>query len=363
MEQMTPRQRVIATLEHQPIDRIPFTWGFGFNHPPLEHLRRYLNIDTTEEMSERIRRVDDIGQIWPRYIGPDYRNVREGDTETTYWGYRTKFVSYGEDGYNETVYCPLAEAESVEEIDAYEFPRADWFDFSDLEAQIDAINKEQPKAIRFGGCNPFEICSWLRGFENVLMDTLVSPELLHCMMRHVTDFMLEYTKRALEAANGKIDILFTADDLGSQNGLLMSIETIREFIIPYHKEINDLAHQYGAKVMFHSCGSCILGVEDLIGCGVDILESLQFYTVGMTPEALKDNFGDRICFQGGISVQKTLPYGTPEEVTQEVEHLKRVLGKNGGYLLAPAHAIQAGTPPENIIAALKAAGRLEELLA
>ena len=91
-------------------------------------------------------------------------------------------------------------------------------------------------------------------------------------------------------------------------------------------------------------------VPGLIDMGIDILQALQFDAKGMDPSALKEDYGDVLCFEGGVSVQHTLPFGTPQDVRAEVEHLIRVLGKSGGYILGPSHAIQAGTPPENIVA-------------
>jgi len=91
-------------------------------------------------------------------------------------------------------------------------------------------------------------------------------------------------------------------------------------------------------------------VPGLIDAGIDVLQALQFSAKGMDPTTLKRRFGDRLCFEGGVSVQTTLPFGTSEDVRAEVKHLIRVLGRNGGYILGPSHAIQAGTPSENVVA-------------
>jgi uroporphyrinogen decarboxylase len=96
-------------------------------------------------------------------------------------------------------------------------------------------------------------------------------------------------------------------------------------------------------------------VEGLIDMEIDVLQALQFSAVGMDPAELKRRFGDRLCFEGGVSVQTTLPFGSPEDVRREVEELIAVLGENGGYILGPSHAVQAGTPPENIVAMFDAA--------
>jgi uroporphyrinogen decarboxylase len=98
-------------------------------------------------------------------------------------------------------------------------------------------------------------------------------------------------------------------------------------------------------------------VEGLIDAGVDVLQALQFSAKGMDPAVLKQRFGNRISFEGGVSMQTTLPFGTPDDVRAEVKELISVLGKGGGYILGPSHAIQAGTPPENILAMFDTASR------
>jgi uroporphyrinogen decarboxylase len=123
-----------------------------------------------------------------------------------------------------------------------------------------------------------------------------------------------------------------------------------ESLKPHHIRLNKAIHEFGTRVIYHSDGSVMAAVEGLIDMGVDVLQALQFSAEGMDPVELKRKTGDRLCYEGGISVQTTLPFGTAEDVRREVEQLITVLGKNGGYILGPSHAIQAGTPPENIVA-------------
>ena len=104
------------------------------------------------------------------------------------------------------------------------------------------------------------------------------------------------------------------------------------------------------RVIYHTDGAAMEAVDGLIDMGIDVLQALQFSAKGMDPAELKRRFGDRLCFEGGVSVQTTLPFGTVEDVRAEVEELIAVLGKGGGYVLGPSHAVQAGTPPENILA-------------
>ena len=130
----------------------------------------------------------------------------------------------------------------------------------------------------------------------------------------------------------------------------MSPEMWETFLKPYHVRLNEAIHGFGVKVIYHTDGAVMEAVEGLIDMGIDVLQALQFSAKGMEPRALKERFGDRLCFEGGVSVQTTLPFGTVDDVRREVEELIAVLGKGGGYILGPSHAIQAGTPAENIVA-------------
>ncbi|MFH1707610.1 MAG: uroporphyrinogen decarboxylase family protein [Planctomycetota bacterium] len=141
----------------------------------------------------------------------------------------------------------------------------------------------------------------------------------------------------------------------SQNGLLMLLAMWEEFIKPCHVRLNRAIHEFGARVIYHSDGAVMEAVPGLIDMGIDILQALQFDAAGMDPVGLKELYGRDLCFEGGVSVQKTLPFGTPEDVAAETTRLMRVLGKGGGYILGPSHAIQAGTPPANIMAMFDAA--------
>jgi uroporphyrinogen decarboxylase len=154
----------------------------------------------------------------------------------------------------------------------------------------------------------------------------------------------------LEVADGAVDLTFTADDIAGQRGLLLSLDMWERFIKPHHVRLNKTIHEFGVKVIYHSDGGVTRAVPGLIDMGIDVLQALQFSARGMDPASLKRDFGDRLCFEGGVSVQTTLPFGTTDAVRSETEMLISVLGTDGGYILGPSHAIQAGTPPENVLA-------------
>jgi uroporphyrinogen decarboxylase len=266
------------------------------------------------------------------------------------WGVRRKPVSYGSGEYNEIEFYPLGEADDPRDLDAHRWPTVDWFDYSVLPEQIAAIQKNGEYCLMVGNGNIFETSWYMRGFEKFFMDLVMNPEIAQAIFQRVCDFYVEHFRRILSAADGGVDLIFTADDIAGQNGLLMSLDMWSELLKPHHARLNRTIHEFGAKVMYHSDGGVMDAVPGLIEMGIDVLQALQFDARGMDPKRLKDEHGDKLCFEGGISVQSTLPFGAPDDVRREVRERIDVLGRNGGYILGPSHAIQAGTPPENIVA-------------
>ena len=186
------------------------------------------------------------------------------------------------------------------------------------------------------------------------MDMVQNPEIAHAIFSHIRDFYLEYERRILEAADGELDVLLTGDDFGSQYGPLISPAMWEEFLGEGFRQYIALAHSYGVKVMHHTCGSVRPLIPLMLERGLDVLQSLQPEASDMDPRALKAEFGDRLSFQGGISVQRTLPFGTPEEVEREVRDRIEALAPGGGYILGTAHNIQADVPLDNLKALLEA---------
>jgi uroporphyrinogen decarboxylase len=146
-----------------------------------------------------------------------------------------------------------------------------------------------------------------------------------------------------------------ADDIGGQNGLLVAPSTWERFIKPFHLSLNRVIHEFGVRLIYYSDGAVMEAVPGLIEMGIDVLQALQFSARGMDAIELKAQYGERLCFEGGVSVQTTLPFGDVAQVVAETRQLIRVLGRGGGYILGPSHAIQAGTPPENVYAMFETA--------
>jgi len=336
---MTPRERWLAVLERRKPDRVPMDyWATGeANTKLLDHL----GCGTLEEALD-ILHVDTPVSVGARYTGP---KPPEGED---IYGCRFKDVDYGTGIYREVVHNPLAEFETVEDIEKnYEWPDPDWWDYSGIPGQVRG-NEDRP--IRGGGSEPFLLYKSLRGQWKGYVDLVRNPDIVHYCLDRLFEIAYDNTRRVYEQIPGKVMITYVAEDMGSQTGLLISPKQIREFLIPRMKRMMDLAHEHGAFVFHHSDGSIRDILPDMIRAGIDVLNPVQWRCRGMEREGLKRDFGGDLVFHGAMDNQQTLPFGNVEDVQREVVDNLRILGGGGGYILAPCHNIQANTPMENVVA-------------
>jgi uroporphyrinogen decarboxylase len=182
------------------------------------------------------------------------------------------------------------------------------------------------------------------------MDMAVNPEIVHHCLDRLLHLGYENARRILEQIPGEVILSYVAEDMGGQEDLLFSPDSIREFLIPRMKKVIELVHQAGAFVFHHNDGSIRRIIPDMIEAGIDILNPIQWRCTNMDRAKLKQDFGDSVVFHGGMDNQQTLPFGTVDDVKEEVLENFRILGNKGGYILAPCHNIQTVSPPENIIA-------------
>jgi uroporphyrinogen decarboxylase len=345
----TGRQRVLDALAHRVPQRVPFAWGFG----PTYEMSSVLEKELAGRGASWAKLRDDVTDIMlahARYVGPPL------PARTDEWRIRRSFISHGAGAYYEIEHYPLAGLESVADIEAFPWPRAEDFDASRMRAEILASDPRRAKACRVLGGNPFEIYCWMRGLEESLTDLVMNPEFLHAAMDRITSIHEKRLEAVAAACGELVDLVFFADDLGGQQGLLLSREMYREFIQPYHRRLIGVMRRTMPKAwaLYHSDGSVFDVLPDLIDAGIDCLEAVQVETAKMEPWRLKQTFGRRISFHGGISVQQLLPHGTVNEVATTCRELVAMLGQGGGYIAAPSHAIQVGTPVPNVMAMLEA---------
>ena len=166
----------------------------------------------------------------------------------------------------------------------------------------------------------------------------------------------EIARRAFEAADGGIDLLWIGEDLGTQKSPLISFDLFRKHIRPKHQKIIDVAKSYGdLPVMIHCCGSSSWAFNDFIEMGINVVDTLQPEAANMSPKYLKETYGDKLAFNGSISTAGPMAYGTVQETIGNVKETIEIMKPGGGYVMAPTHMIQDNSPLENVLAAYEAA--------
>ena len=341
---MTPLERWLAVLNHELPDRVPL--DYSATPEATKKLMDYLGAKSMDEVYDRLHIDRKVG-VGPRYVGPE---LPQGEDV---FGCRYQDVDYGTGVYSECVYNPLAQYESADEIEVnYRWPSPDWWDYSDIPAQVKG---KDDLPVVGGGSEPFLTYKNLRGMEQAYVDLVLHPQIVHYCLDVLFNLAYENTRRIYEQIPGRVTYSYVAEDLGSQQSLLISPAQIREFLLPRMKRIMDLVHEAGAYVFHHSDGAVRPILPDMIAAGIDALNPIQWRCQGMEREGLKRDFGRKIAFHGAMDNQYTLAFGTVGEVRQEVLDNIRILGAGGGYILAPCHNIQAVSPPENVVAMYEAA--------
>lgn len=374
--ELSPKERIIRTIELKEIDKIPVDFG-GYiasviDDKPygIRSLYKYLELNDYSEpiVTPTLRSTLNIDERVIKRMGTDLRHVFLGGHPLKQFKDGTYIDSWGRHLKQSGSYIShqpqlalLRDAKTVKEINEFSY----WPDTKD--SIYTKGVKEQAKAYTEAGyavCANlgnagmlFHLYAYLRGFDKMFLDMKIEEELFFALADKIFEVSSEVATYFFSEVGDYIDIVLYCDDMGMQSQPLLSIEDYRKHIKPYSikwvKHIKKLVP--GIKVLYHTCGSIYDLIPDFIEVGVDILNPIQPLAHKMDPYELKKNFGDKICFHGGIDIQRLLNLGTPEQIKEKVRELMSILGRNGGWILAPAHNIQADTPPENIVALYDAA--------
>ncbi|HIC90452.1 MAG TPA: uroporphyrinogen decarboxylase [Anaerolineae bacterium] len=259
--------------------------------------------------------------------------------------------------YNERVGHPLARA-TLADLD--HFPWPDPHDPSRVRGLVEEARRlyeETDYSLVAGAISAgiFQDCWNLRGMSQFLQDMVLNRDFAEALLDRVLAIHIALWEHFLDAVGKYVDMVETADDLGTQRGLLISPSLYRELIKPRHIALNvAIRSRTQAKIFFHSCGAVMPLIDDFIETGIDVLNPIQPLPGLMDPEKLQKRYGRHLIFHGGLDVQVLLPSGTPDQVRSVVTHYLDVLGPEG-YIMAPANSVQPGTPPENLVAAYEAA--------
>ena len=342
---MTPRARWHAVLAGKQPDRIPC--DYAATPEVTARLLRDLGCGSERELWERLG-VDKL-----ILLGATHPGAKEAtwhmQSRWSVWHIEVANVSYGEGlgSYEEVVTSPLAKAETLADIEQFDWPDPEAWDVSGLRAKCEQWSSYPI----LGGCyEPFYLYCRLRGMERALADLAVNPAIPEAAMERIYYIHETVIRRSLQAAHGLVDFVYVAEDLGTQNSLLMSPAAFRHFIKPWLRKMIDLAHSFGVKALHHDDGAVRPLLPDLIEIGIDVLNPVQWRCRGMDREGLARDFGRSIVFHGAVDNQQTLPFGAPIDVRREVAQNIRIFSNCKGYIVAPCHNIQPNTSTTNILA-------------
>lgn len=373
MASLTPRERVLRTIGLKEPDRVPI--DIGSTHttslvaPAYDQFKEYLGVTSETKIVDNLSQVvcpdEEILERFHvdlRMLAPGASSFRgalagTGDGSiTTEWGFTYSRPEGGHYYISEPTFKD--NPPSMAALDNFNWP--DPTDPKRVEGLGEAAEKlhretDYAVALYFPG-RVLSLGQFMRGFGPWLEDLLVNQKFAGALMDRGLEIQLEIGGRVLEAVGDNVDIIYVADDLGGQTGPLMSPDLYRKMIKPRQRKLFDFMRSHSdAKIMVHSCGSVHAFIGDLVDMGVDAVNPVQISAKDMEPGKLKREFGDKICFWGGIDTHRVLPFGSPREVRDEVKRVIEELGPGGGYICSSVHNIQKEVPPENICAMLEAA--------
>jgi uroporphyrinogen decarboxylase len=346
---MNHRERVEMALNHEEPDRCPFQ--VSFTPEFADRLRAEMNLQSDHVHNphgggntyELERALDEDMLLtsvgWANsYYMDDKPYVDEWGVGWSIQAYETPF---GVGHYTEMSQFPLADDDA---IDSYQPPDPNRPElYKESEWMINEF-KDDYWIVGVTVTTIFEAAWALRGLEKMMLDMLLRPDIANRILDIPYRYHLTAAKKLVELG---VDMIWTGDDMGAQNSMLISPAMWRTYFKP--RMANFIAElkaiNPNVKVAYHSDGNIRPIIPELIEIGLDVLNPIQ--PASMDPAGIKRDFGDKLCFWGSIDEQYTLPFGSPEEVRAEVQHRMRTIGKDGGLILAPTHHVQLDTPLEN----------------
>lgn len=373
-ETMIPRERMLAALNHEIPDRVPLDLGgnqTGIHKNAYRKLIQHLGIadevrilDAVQQLAVPCEPLLERLRIDTRYIragaAADWKGgIVQAQRDGKLWHDLTDEFgirwSMPEDAphYMDITLHPLANA-TLQDVANHPWPKGgDPGRFAGLRDRALALKKDTPYAVVSGISGVvYEICWYLRGLEQWFCDLMTQPEFCEAMLDQTLRFWMDWFRAFLDEVGDLVDVIMIGDDLAGQNGPLFKPELYRRLVKPRHKRlVQYIRSRTHAKIWYHTCGSCVDFIPEIIDNGAHILNPVQISARHMDAADLKARFGNQIVFWGGgVDSQHILPRGTPEEVAANVRQNLQAFMPGGGYVFNNVHNIQGEVPPENIVA-------------
>ena len=349
---MTSRERVCQALDHKKTDRMPA--DFRATDSVTGKIIRYMGVVDEEELLQALG--VDLRRILFDHNLPDAGPDADGYMRNM-WG-----VKYPQDDPNRGIFkavYPFCRSTTVDDVNNHPWPDPADLDFTDVAPRCKEYHESY---VVYGSpwCPFFHEVGWIVGQENFFIWMETKPDVLDVIIRHIVAYELEATRLFLTAACGHIDITYFGNDFGTQRSLFISPAHYERFIRKPLKRFVELSHEFNCRVMKHSCGAVRPLLPRFIDDGIDILDPVQTAAAGMALDGLVGDFGDRICFHGGMDTQTLLPFGSTGDVRDTVRAFRGLTRDCGGYILAGSQKYIDDIPAENLTALYEENQRLRD---
>ena len=371
----THKERLLMALNHEQPDRNPMDLGgrqTTLSILAYENLKNYLSLShlPTKVMAHSWQTcfideaVLEMFDIDTRHVRPASKvndvigeTLATGESDNIFvdeWGVKRKIAG----DYANLIDHPLRTA-NLEDLEDFPWPdSADNYDFQSLREPTRKLYEQGEYALVGSLGSPgniFEQAWYLRGLSEFMKDLIKNKDFAHGVMRRILDIRKRNVELYLNEVGEFIDVVQLADDMASQDNLLISPKHYREIVKPYQLELcQHVKSLTNAKIYFHSCGSISPLLDELIEIGVEILNPVQVSAANMDTQDLKKRYGKKLSFWGAIDTFEVLPNGSASDVQAEVHKRICDLGKSGGYVMGPVHNICSDVPPENVVAMYEA---------
>lgn len=345
---LTHRERFFATINFEETDR-PASW-LGLPVPSAENaLNKYFGVSSVDELKKHIN--DDIYPVEVPYDFPPSNHIA--------CAFKFAKTDHLDSPDERTLTAPgfFEDYEDPAAVSKFDWPDPEkYLDREESARRVKAIDDSYVRMGIMWSAHFQDACSAF-GMEKALMTMLMNPEMFQAVIDRITDFYLRANELFYEATKGKLDAVLIGNDFGSQTGLMVDPELLREYVFPGTKQLVEQAKSYGLKVIHHSCGSIFPIIDDLVSLGVDVIHPIQALAADMDAPNLKNHFYRKAAFCGGVDAQYLLVNGNAQEVDKKVMELRDLFPT--GLIISPSHeAILPDIPPANIQAMFNAINRV-----
>lgn len=353
---MTSKERVRAAIDGAVPDRVPVNY---FANAGIDaRLKAHFGVGADDEEGLRQALGVDFRIVVAPYRGPLlHADMPERGIKVDEWGIHRRWVEHQTGGYWDYCDFPLRDADE-QAVAEWPMPSPDDHDYR---AARETAERYGSFGLHVGGPGlgcVINTAGFFRGMEQVFMDLALDDPAGLLLIDRFLEIQLEVAGRTLEAVpRGSIDFLWIGEDLGTQQGPLISMDMLQRHILPRHEPFFDLASAFDLPVMMHTCGSSSWAYETYIEMGLKAVDTLQPEAANMSPAYLKQRFGGRLAFHGCISTAGPVANGTSEQTVDDCRRILEIMMPGGGYCFAPTHSLQDNSPTANVVAMYETAHR------